>query len=86
MKKKILFALGTIVIAVVLTFNVGIAKNSTSPDLSLNMISNTAIAQAEDTGNLYCRYCYQIGRCGCYGEDGAGSCMGICYGGNYYCS
>jgi len=48
MKKKILFGLGTLAIAVVLTFNVSIAKSSNSSYVDLSMISSTAIAQAEN--------------------------------------
>jgi hypothetical protein len=47
MKKKILFALGAIAIAVVLTFNIGIAKSSNNMDLNLTLQNNTTLAYGE---------------------------------------
>lgn len=69
MKRKVLFILSTIAIAVVLTFNVTISKSSDAASMNLSMNGSLMTAQAEGGCTNYCGY-----NCCCTKDQSQSSC------------
>jgi hypothetical protein len=85
MKKKILFILGTIAIAFVLTINFSVTKISKSSGLELKVLNGAVNAQAAVKPGIVCGFYEYTFRCYCYDTGylcGGGS---PCGQGSAYC-